>query len=207
MKKLLMITVGVLASGAIAQEVAVPVPVVIPQSVDSIAIELETEPGALCRTYLIHQEWSWANAEDGSVVEQELQSATPCDQMYDDKASVFDGRKVGKHRYTVAVWEGVFETKRAGAYVFTIDSPNAYGIKINGVGVSGNEQKSFTVELQKGYNSFWLYRFISRDEGLMVSGRKANEFILDYRLASSTKIAKPIVPSMLKHVVVDDEEW
>lgn len=207
MKKLMIVSIGMFALCAVAQEVEVPAPVMLSKSASPVAIELETEPGALCRTYLIHPDWGWANADDGSVIEQELQSATPCDQMYDDKASEFNGRKVGKHRYTVAVWEGVFEAKRAGMYVFTIDSINAYGVKINGVGVSGNGQKSFMVELHKGYNSFWMYRFISRDDGYCVSGRKTNEIILDYRLASSTKAAKPLTPNMLMHVVEEEEDW
>ena len=220
MKKIMIVAAGAMAFSAIAQEVEVPAPVAVPAPVvvavpSTVAVAYEVEPGALCKTYLIR--WNYTvgigQVRACEIIEDALTTAVPVDQQYDDKAMVFDGKKVAspKHDYTVAVWDGMFVAKRPGMYVFTVDAYAAYGIKVNGTGVHGVGQNSFVVELQKGCNTFRLYRYIPKGNSTISTNSgtiyKVSDFSLDYRLATSTKPAKPITPSMLMHIVEEEEEW
>lgn len=206
MKKMMIIAAGAMALGLIAHGQDVPPPAPVPVIIAGVQGLEEIGPGALCKTYLmdcINQRSSW----DGRVelIAEQITSAIPVDQGYDDKSAKFDGKNVAKHKYDVVAWEGVFLAKQTGKYVFTIDSDFPYGFKINGKGVKGRGQSNFEVMLEKGPNTIWLWRMIN-EEAKHWGGFNANVTI-DYRLSSSKKPAKPITPSMLCHIEEEEEEW
>lgn len=234
MKKLMMMTIGALALGVVAQ--GIPEPVAVPEPVPapvtsiaeasvvtpapavtvSTALETEVEPGALCKIYLrprpkgpVSMRLHTEETCDGAEAFLASSSAVPSAQSYDDKSMTWDGNSIAqKYKYDLVVWDGVFVAKQAGRYVFTIDSYWVYGITVNGKGVKGNDQQTFTVDLAKGPNKFCLWREYHPDrKDVVTNGGRATRFSLEYRLASSTKPAKPVTPSMLSHIVDDEEEW
>ena len=202
MKKLMMMTVGVLALGAVAQEVEIPAPIAMPTvMVTSDAVELK--PGALCKTYYYSKLDPYAAKRDENVssYEEWLTSAIPVDQSYDEKSGKFDGKNVAKHSYNIAKWEGIFTAKTAGRYVFTVNSGFCCSVDVNGQGFKGTGQGSFYADLRHGSNKITIWRVVYPDWA------DTDYLTIDYRLASSTKGPKPIMPSMLMHVDEDEEDW
>lgn len=209
MKKIMIVAAGAIAFSAIAQEVEVPAPVAVPAPVvvavpTAVAVADEVEPGALCKTYLSNADaFQCRNEYKAAELEEWLGSAVAVDQAYDAKSDKFDARKVAhpEHAFDVARWEGVFLAKKDGEYVFTVNSPFVYGVYVNGKGIKGIGQMNFSVNMQKGQNKIVVWRYA-------YNGRNYKDgFALDYRLATSTKPAKPVTPSMLMHVVEEEEEW
>lgn len=220
MKKLMMAAVGAIALSGIAQEVTVTAPVAVPAPVTlapvAVAVAEDIGPGALCRVYLkpasngpkvmnLRRDYESECAE----VDALLASALPPVQGYDDKSTTWDGKNIATgYKYDLVMWDGVLIAKQAGTYVFTIDSYWLYGIAVNGKGVKGAGQQTFTAELAKGPNSFFLWRkYKPNEENHTTNEGKASRFSLHYRLATSTKPTKAITPSMLSHVIDEGDEW
>jgi len=200
----------------------VPVPVAVPVPAVAVAESLvDLQPGALCKTYLVE-----FGSRTGStrfmpaIGSQEhyeqmmaaVERAVASDVAYDVGAPRFDAAQVAKHKCNVAVWEGVLEGKKAGSYVFTVNSGYDYHVEVNDASVGGVGQKSFPVNLKVGVNKIKIVRFIDNSKGVRVVGRDGRDpriFSIDYRFTVSTKPARPIAPSMLQHIVDDDnnDEW
>ena len=228
MKKLMMMSASVIALGALAQEVPVPPPVVAVETtvavpaVPSPAVPVaaatealvELQPGALCKTYMLNLT-KYGDPLSEEIVEK-LNGAFAVDQAYDVGSVKFDAKTIASHKFNVAVWEGVFEAKMPGEYIFTVSvgpypyNNYNYGLKINDVEVWGKSQKSIFVDLKKGINHIKIARFLfsnSELNGQVVANPENKIFKIDYRLAKSSKPAKPVTPSMLQHIVEDEEEW
>ncbi len=221
MKKTMLIAVGALALGTLAQTSSVPPPVNgtvtqganVPPSVSTppVAVQ-EFELGALCRVYNVTSRgrstiYNDANAnrrvslENMKQVQEQLSSgAVAVDQGYDATSLDFDGRKINKHGGNLIIWDGVFVAKRAGRYAIMLSAPCVRGgaqVVVNGGGVIAipNVTETCEVELAKGPN---------RIQVLVYGGETPT---LEYRLLTSKLPAKKITPAMLSHVVEDEEEW
>jgi len=241
MKKLMIMSASVIALGAMAQEVSVPPPVVAAETTVAVPADsapvaapvpvpvvpvpavpvaaaaealVEIQPGALCKTYMLNLT-KYGDPLSEEIVEK-LNGAFSVDQAYDIGSAKFDAKTIAAHKFNVAVWEGVFEAKKPGKYIFTVSvgpyirNNYNYGFKINDVEVWGKTQKSVVVELRKGINQIKVVRFLFSNSELNNEVGVAPEFKsfkIDYRLAASSKPAKPVTPSMLKHIVQDEEEW
>lgn len=206
--------------------VAPPPPVVapVPDPVTPGLTVVETEPGATCKTYYpkglrfpyvsnLANQWTPTTIDD---VLDAIGNEPAVDMGFDAKGTAFDAANIAKHAHVVASWDGVFEAKKAGEYVFTMSSIYPYSVTVNGQTVKGNGDLSLGVSLKKGPNKISIVRVVSTyqdvkraDRGGRRARRNANDpsaFSIDYRLSSSAKAAKPITPSMLKHVVAEEEE-
>ena len=226
MKKLMMMSASVIALGAMAQEVPVPPPVVAVETTVSVpavpatsvvaaAPVVELEPGALCKTYLLGLQKVIGTEALREEISEKLETAEPIDLIYDVKSLKFDAKTLPTHKFNVAVWEGVFEAKKAGKYVFTINAGlYDYFFEINGEKMRGSGQNTLVAHLNSGINAIKIIRLINTNSDLTSRGIRIahnggdpRAFSIDYRFASSTKPAKPITPNMLKHIVEDEEEW
>ena len=235
MKKMMIITVGAITFGAIAQEMELPPPPV-PAPSASVTVEIavppptpvidaqpivDLEPGALCKTYFV--EFGSRNGSTRirpavgtqALYEQMMDAvehAIATDVSYDANSPRFDGERVAKHKCNVAVWEGVLEAKRQGTYVFTVNSGLDYRVEVNDAFAFGVGQKTFSVNLNAGVNRIKIIRLIATNSELdghpqPMGYREKKKFSLEYRLATSSKTSRPITPSMLKHVVEEEEVW
>lgn len=232
MKKLMFMTFGALAFGAVAQEmpvpapVAVPPPIVAPSAVIAVpaapAVLADVEPGALCKTYMI----DFHNSKNGHIkiipgvgtqmmydaIMEGLEDAIPLDLAYDATSSQFDARKVARHKCNVAVWEGLLMSAKDGKYVFTIDSGYDYRVEVNDAYAYGVGQKTFAVNLKQGPNRFKIVRLIADSIDLNRKARPMGhddkkKFMIDFRSANSVQPATPLLPSMLVHVAEEEGEW
>ncbi len=224
MKKTMLIAVGALALGTLAQTSSVPQPVnsangtaaqssTVPPSVSTSPVAVqEFEPGALCRVYNVTSRgrstiYNDANAnrrvslENMKKIQEQLSSgAVAVDQGYDATSLDFDGRKINKHGGNLIIWDGVFMAKRAGLYAIMLSAPCVRGgaqVVLNGGGIVAipNVTETCEVELAKGPNTIQV---------LVYGGETPT---LEYRLRGSTRPAKKITPAMLSHVAEDEEEW
>ena len=186
--------------------VAVPAPVTVSVSASAVpsavanapAVE-EAEPGALCKVYYVKDVNNWVpSAQIRKALEALEKGATAVDWGYDAKSSRFDAAAIAKHRFTVASWEGVLDAKRAGTIVVNATSKQiGYCVTINGQSILGGEQSTMSVSLKKGYNRISIV--CARSEHVR------GAFSIDFRDAASTEPARPLLPSMLKHLVGDEE--
>lgn len=204
-----------------------PVPPIVdpvPNPVTPGLTVVETEPGATCKTYYpkglrfpyvsnLANQWTPTTIDD---VLDAIGNEPAVDMGFDAKGTAFDAANIAKHAHVVASWDGVFEAKKAGEYVFTMSSIYPYSVTVNGQTVKGNGDLSLGVSLKKGLNKISIVRVVSTyqdvkraDRGNRGGRSRANDpsaFSIDYRLSSSAKAARPITPSMLKHVVAEEEE-
>ena len=81
---------------------------------------------------------------------------------------------------------------------------------INGESIIGSGQNTKTVTFKKGVNKISIVRLLNPSA---VSGIRyydtwydAKVFTIEYRLSTSTKPAKKLLPNRLKHIVEDDPE-
>lgn len=218
MKKLMFMTFGALAIGAVAQEMPVPAPVAVPEPiaisapvpvVAPIAVPLveEYEPGALCRLY--YSGTSTYNAQfrnTAQKIDEWIENASPVDQYYDAKSTRFDVNVNNAKTFDIAKWEGVFVAKVPGEYIISFKSGYACGIGIGDQAVYGVGSGSFKVELKKGPNKVRIWRFI-RGKGQMIAFGVDESFNIDYRLATSAKKAVPLSPAKLQHIAEEEEDW
>lgn len=204
--------------------VAPPPPVVapVPDPVTPVPPVVETEPGATCKTYYpkkisaLYNQFTVQHQEAIDNVLDAIGNEQAVDMGFDAKGTAFDAANIAKHPYVVASWDGLFEAKKAGEYVFTMSSVYPYSVTVNGQTVKGNGDLSLGVSLKKGLNKISIVRVVSTyqdvkraDRGNRGGRSRANDpsaFSIDYRLSSSAKAARPITPSMLKHVVAEEEE-
>lgn len=206
MKKMMLIAVGALALGTLAQT-AIPQPVTLEKNKipavpsSTPATVQEYAPGALCRVYRVDAN---RNADRKTILEALNSNIVALDQEYDSTSEDFDGQKVNKHRGNLVVWEGLFLAKRAGTYTILLsDRENFAQIEIgdgifwaNGTGRS----HAFTANLAKGANKIKVI--------MLVKDRyQWSAPLFEYRPTTSTKPPKKITPKMLRHVVEDEEEW
>ena len=206
MNKIMMIAAGAIVLGSVAKGQDVPPPPPTPVAVAKVAayaVSEDLEPGAFCRVYYrdINDFYAMTLSRNVEKTEEWLASAIPVDQAYDTKASKFNGRNVANHKYDIASWEGVFVAKVSGQYVFTVNSGFVCGVDVNGQGFKGVGQSSFVANLNNGANKIKIWRVVNE------KCKDWDSFSLDYRLATSVKPAKPITPSMLMHIVEDEEAW
>lgn len=229
MKSVMIMVTGVLVTSVFAQDqslppppvpvppapvvVSVPVPPPAIVAVPSAGALMELEPGAICKTYLLPLKGRLATQTLHDEIMEKLESSVAIDVGYDALANKFDAKHIAKHKCNVAVWEGVFVAKKAGKYVFTVNSGFDYNVTIgNGGCYGGGKQTSFVSDLVAGPNRVTIVRLIATDIDLnhrpKYMGYDAQkEFNLDYRLATAVTAAKPITPKMLQHVVEDVDEW
>lgn len=210
MKKTMLIAVGALALGTLAQTSSVPQPVTqrpsqVPTAPSATpAAVQEYAPGALCRAYNIR--WPWFRLDDlnkglNVVAEQLNSGVVAVDQGYDAASTSFDGRKVNVHNGNLVTWDGYFMAKKSGVYAVILSGnmhDNALAqVTINDVSmaVCRDGTSAREVNLTKGANKISV---LTVNKGVPV---------LEYRLSSSVKPPKKITPAMLSHVVEDEEEW
>lgn len=217
MKKMVMIAAGVLAVGAVAQEVpvpppvaavettvaipAVPVPGAVSGAIDNMVL---LEPGARYRTFMSKQPGQRLFVHGVDTVEElnvELQHSAIVSETGVDVSPVgFCGRLLFKHKCDMAVWDGVFEAKKAGTYVVYAESCRYCYLYVNGKKVQGFGSAPTGVQLKRGANDIML-----------VSSIPSLDMKLEYRLASSEQKAKTLVPSTLKHrdedVADENDDW
>ena len=218
------VAVTVPAVPALAVPVAAPAPVPVPTApvaVSMAAALVEIEPGALCKTYLVefgsrHGSLQLVPAIGTQALYDQMmdaiEHAVAADMAYDIEASQFDAGRVAKHKCNVAVWEGVLEAKKQGMYIFNVNSGFDYRVEVNDAFAYGVGMKTFTVDLNEGINRIKVVRLIASNselEGraLPMGYREKKKFSLDYRLAASSKPSRSITPSMLKHIVEEEEVW
>lgn len=203
-----------------------PVPPIVdpvPNPVTHGPTVVETEPGATCKTYypkglkfpfLSDSANYWTPTTIDDVLDA-IGNEQAVDMGFDAKGTVFDAADIAKHAHVVASWDGVFEAKKAGEYVFTMSSIYPYSVTVNGQTVKGNGDLSLGVSLKKGRNKISIVRVVATYNSVNRGGRRARRnrnanapsaFSIDYRLSSSAKAAKPITPAMLKHVVAEEED-
>lgn len=211
MKKMMLIAVGALALGTLAQT-AIPQPVTseknkipaVPSSTP--ATVQEYAPGALCRSYNIR--WPWNRyVEDihkgvNVVVEQLNSRVVAVDQGYDTTPLNFDGKKINVHNGNLVTWEGYFMAKKSGNYTIILsglDCNSLAHVTFNDVTMAACRGAIVAKEinLTKGANKISIRVVNVNDRGP----------VLEYRLSSSVKPPKKITPAMLSHVVEDEEEW
>ena len=235
MKKMMMITAGAITLGAIAQDMELPPPPVTspsasvtveiavpppPPVVDAVPI-VDLEPGALCKTYFV--QFGSRNGSSRFVpaigsqalydqMMDAVEHAVATDVSYDVDSARFDAQRVAKHKSNVAVWEGFLEAKRQGSYIFTVNSGLDYRVEVNDAFAFGVGQKTFVVNLNAGVNRVKIIRLIATNSELEghaqpMGYREKKKFSLEYRLATSSKPSRSITPSMLKHVVEEEEVW
>lgn len=201
-----------------------PTDATVPEPVTPGPAIVETEPGATCKTYYPKGIRSLNNkftAKDEGVIDEVLNAIgneQAVDMGFDAKGTAFDAADIAKHASVVASWDGVFEAKRAGEYVFTMSAVYPYCVTVNGQTVKGNGDLSLGVSLKKGLNKISIVRVVatyydvkrnSVNRGNRRARRNGDDpsaFSIDYRLSSSANAAKPITPAMLKHVVAEEEE-
>lgn len=210
MKKTMLIAVGALALGTLAQTSSVPQPVTqrpsqVPAAPSATpAAVQEYASGALCRAYNIR--WPWFRLDDlnkglNVVAEQLNSGVVAVDQGYDAASTSFDGRKVNVHNGNLVTWDGYFMAKKSGVYAVILSGnmhDNALAqVTINDVSmaVCRDGTSAREVNLTKGANKISV---LTVNKGVPV---------LEYRLSSSVKPPKKITPAMLSHVVEDEEEW
>lgn len=207
MKKMMLIAVGALALGSLAQT-AIPQPVTLEKNKipavpsSTPATVQEYAPGALCRVYRIGRDCVGLK----SVFEALNAGEVALDQGYDATAMDFDGEKINKHGGNLFVWEGVFKAKRAGKYVILLsDGGNFVHLNIGGQecrGESTGKTNAYEVNLAKGANKIKIV--IST---VQRGWNRTSTPVFEYRLFSSVKLPKKITPALLSHVVEDEEEW
>lgn len=207
MKKTMLIAVGALALGTLAQTSSVPQPVTqrpsqVPAAPSASEVVSDYAPGALCRVYRIGRDCVGLK----SVFEALNAGEVALDQGYDATAMDFDGEKINKHGGNLFVWEGVFKAKRAGKYAILL-SDGGYFVHLNiggqeCRGESTGKTNAFEVNLAKGANKIKIVVSTVQREWTRTSTP-----VFEYRLFSSVKPPKKITPAMLSHVVEDEEEW
>lgn len=227
-KLMITVVVGITALGAAAQTAAqVPVPVAVPAPVASAALSVvpvpvasisapdvaEFQPGALCRVYAINVKDPFNSGACIEQISSAITSGTPTvDVGYDDKSTSFTAESIARHIHSVATWDGVFNAPVGGSFTITVTSLGLpYCVTINGESIIGSGQNTKTVTFKKGVNKISIVRLLDpsalRGGGRFVGIRyDVKVFTIEYRLSTSTKPAKKLLPNMLKHIVEDDPE-
>ena len=205
MKKLLMMTTIAATLAAFAQEV--PAPVTVPTAPAPATTTVgtatgalaDTEPGAICKTYLCNTRRHGFFSSPAEELENFLKKAKVTDQGYDVKATKFHGEDIAKHAYNAVVWEGYLNSPVAGDFTFTITAASGlpYIVGFNGQSWQGGGQNTIEVTLKKGLNAVYIATGMGKDSSLRI----------DYRLSNSKKAAKPLTPQNLMHIVEDEENW
>lgn len=197
---------------AVPAPVAVAVvPSAVPATVSNVPAVEEAEKGALCKVYNIPQPHRVYDAQGGYIgaaLAALEKGAVAVDWGYDAKATRFDAADIAKHQFTVAKWEGVLKMTRAATLVVNVSGGMPYCVTINGQSVMGDAfgrhmvQRTMSVPVTKGFNRISIVRAWWR--GSIYSPGTEN-FTIDFRDAASIEPARPLRPSMLKHLVGDDE--
>lgn len=200
-----------------ASVAVVPAPVTVsvsasavPVAVENVPAVEEAEKGALCKVYNIPQPHRVYDAQGGYIgaaLAALEKGAVAVDWGYDAKATRFDAADIAKHQFTVAKWEGVLKMKRAATLVVNVSGGMPYCVTINGQTVMNGGwgdrmvQRTMSVPVTKGFNRISIVRALWWRGVYGVS----EDFSIDFRDAASTEPARPLRPSLLKHLVGDDE--
>jgi len=201
MNRIFALTMCVASFVAAAQEPLVPVPVAVGGTAGNLAL---MEAGARYRTFISKQPGQRLFVHGVDTVEElnvELEHSAIVSETGVDVSPVgFCGRLLFKHKCDMAVWDGVFEAKKAGTYVVYAESCRYCYLYVNGKKVQGFGSAPTGVQLKRGANDIML-----------VSSIPSLDMKLEYRLASSEQKAKTLVPSTLKHrdedVADENDDW
>lgn len=183
----------------------------VPAAVANVPAVEEAEKGALCKVYNIPQPRRTHDAQGGYIgaaLATIEKGAVAADWGYDAKATRFDAADIAKHPFTVAKWEGVLKMTRAATLVVNVSGGMPYCVTINGQSVMGDAlgrhmvQRTMSVPVTKGFNRVSIVRAWWR---CSLYNAGTENFTIDFRDAASIEPARPLQPSMLKHLVGDDE--